>query len=196
MHKLLSNRATQRFMAKPVQRVGCAGGGVGCSAACESESRSPLLQRAPAPQAPGCTYDVHYTNPRSVKCDGHGCGAKIVYDVTGVTASGADCPATLNGLVLSERIVTDHGCGPGGGVETGIGRLIAATAAEPHKGKFPIKCRDTYELCSQAADFPATGCTEVYKQDIFVGGKLADKRLITFRINKSKDKCTSTATRS
>lgn len=184
LQQRLGNHGTQALIARqlqPVQR--------------KAKLRGGGARAGGAAQAAGCTYDVHYAHQQSLKCDGGNCGAKIAYSVTGVTASGADCPATLNGLVLTERVRTDHGCGAGGGVETGIGCLITATAAEPHKGTFRARCGDTYELCGPAAELPATGCTEVYTQDIFVGGRPADKRLITFRISKSRGKCSGTATR-
>jgi hypothetical protein len=86
-----------------------------------SASPSPLMPPGPMPApAPSCSYAISYNNIRNTGCGAGQCGAQIVYDVTGVTATGSGCPASLNGLMVTEAVTTDNGCGPGA-VTTGAG---------------------------------------------------------------------------
>lgn len=148
---------------------------------------------APLRSGGGCSYGITYANLHTPGCGTGRCGARIVYDVTGVTASGSGCPATLNGLRLTESVTTDNGCGPGS-VRTGAGCPITATAANPRQGTI-ANCTDTYGLCGPAASFPAAGCTEIYTQNLYVGGRLAETRRITWRITRSGSSCSGSVTR-
>jgi hypothetical protein len=143
---------------------------------------------APPPPAPTCAYAITYANQSTPGCAAGQCGAQIQFDVTRVTASGTGCPATLDGLRVTERVTTDNGCGPGS-VETGRGCPIGAG------GAVAAGCTDTYGMCGPAAAFPAAGCTERYTQQLFVGGVLAETRTITFVITKSAAGCGGTVTR-
>lgn len=154
----------------------------------------PAGPAAPAAPAAGCSYTITYANVQNLGCPAGSCGAKIRYDVTGVTASGSGCPATLNGLQLTETVSTDNGCTPGG-VTTGAGCPITATAAAPLNGTI-TGCTDTYGLCDAPASFPASGCTEIYTQRLSVGGVLAETRKITFKITKTGGGCSGTVARS
>jgi len=141
-----------------------------------------------APAAPSCSYAMTYANVKTVGCSAGNCGAKIKYDVTGVTATGSGCPK-LKGLQVTESVTSDSGCLPGG-VTTGGGCQIVDDA-----GKVKAGCTDTYGLCSSADSYPAAGCTEIYTQKLSVGGVLAETRTITFKITKSKAGCSGTVTR-
>jgi hypothetical protein len=159
-------------------------------------ARGPI---APPPSSgpvapPSCTYAITYANIRNTGCATGQCGAQIVYDVTGVTATGSGCPSSLNGLMVTESVTTDNGCGPGT-VTTGAGCPI-----EEHPPMLPghgivRNCTDTYGMCGPAAAFPATGCTETYTQKLFVGGVLAETRAIRFAIRRSGASCSGTVTR-
>ena len=147
-----------------------------------------------APGAGGCNYAIRYENIRHPGCGTGQCGAQIVYDVTGVTATGSGCPATLNGLRVTETVTTDNGCGPGT-VTTGAGCPI-----EEHPPLLPghgvvRNCTDTYGLCGPAGAFPAAGCTETYTQSLSVGGVLAETRTIRFTISRTGGGCSGTVTR-
>jgi hypothetical protein len=142
-----------------------------------------------APAAGSCSYAINYANVQTVGCPTGQCGAKIKYEVTGATATGTGCPASLKGLRITETVATDNGCTPGG-VTTGAGCLIVDDA-----GNTSGNCRDTYGLCFTAASYPAAGCTEIYTQTLSVGGVLAETRTITFKISKSGGSCSGTATR-
>ena len=148
----------------------------------------PPAPAPPAPVAPTCTYAITYANQTTPGCAAGQCGAQIQFDVTNVTATGTGCPATLDGLRVTEAVTTDNGCGPGG-VTTGAGCLIGAG------GVVAAGCTDVYGLCGPAASFPAAGCTERYTQQLFVGGDLAETRTITFVITRSAAGCGGTVTR-
>ena len=47
------------------------------------------------------------------------CGARIVFDITKVTATCADRPASLEGKELTEEVTSDHGRIHSKGVRTG-----------------------------------------------------------------------------
>jgi hypothetical protein len=132
--------------------------------------------------APTCTYSIQ----SNVGC-GAQCGAQIRFDITRVTASGSGCPS-LQGLRVTESVTTDNGCGPGS-VQTGAGCPIGAG------GAVAAGCTDTYGLCGPATAFPIGGCTEVYTQQLFVGGQHAETRTITFRISRTSGACSGTVTR-
>jgi hypothetical protein len=139
-----------------------------------------------------CTYGVTYANQRTLGC-GARCGAKIQFDITGITANG-DCPPLVPaGTTLTEDVTTDNGCGPGS-VTTGAGCPIAPDGTIP-------SCTDTYGLCLPPASVPGTGCTEVYTQRLWItppgtsGGTLAETRHITFVLTKTGAGCSGTVTR-
>lgn len=136
---------------------------------------------------PSCTYSITYANIRTPGCSGSRCGAKMIYDITKVTATGSGCPSTLKGLRITESVTTDAGCIPGA-VTTGAGCPIGT-------GGTVTGCTDTYALCASAASYPSTGCTEIYTQKLYVGGVLAETRKITFKITRSGSACSGTATR-
>jgi hypothetical protein len=145
----------------------------------------------PAPPAPSCTYSITYANQHSVGCDGGRCGAGLVYDITRVTATGAGCPSTLNGLTVTEVVTNDHGCTPAN-VQGGAGCPIGA-------GGTVQDCTDTYSVClgsTSQAKIPAAGCTETVTQKLFVGGVLAETHLIRFPLTKTGSTCTGTVNRS
>jgi hypothetical protein len=142
---------------------------------------------AATPAAAPCTYAITYANISTPGCGGGLCGAQIMYDVTRVTTSGSSCPS-LAGLRLTESVTTDNGCGPGN-VQTGGGCSIGAG------GTVAAGCTDTYGLCGPAASFPAAGCTERYSQNLYVGGVLAERRTITFRIDRTGGGCSGTVNR-
>lgn len=142
-------------------------------------------RRAGAPAAPTCTYAITYANQSNVGC-GSQCGAQIRFDITRVTATGSGCPS-LQGLRVTESVTTDNGCGPGN-VQTGAGCPIGAGGAVSN-------CTDTYGLCAPATYFPIGGCTEVYTQQLSVGGQHAETRTITFRISRTSAACGGTVTR-
>lgn len=160
---------------------GAAGGGAGGGA-------------AGAPAGGGCTYSITYANLRTLGCGSGRCGAQIEFDVTGVTATGAGCPADLNGLMLTESVTTDNGCGPGS-VTTGAGCPIVSHPPMSRGYGQIHGCTDVYALCGAPAVWPAAGCTERYTQQLFVGGQLAETRTITFVINRSGGGCSGTVTR-
>ena len=141
---------------------------------------------APAPAA-GCTYSITYANVRSHACPAGQCGTGIIYDVTKVTATGSGCPPKLEGLNLSETVVTDNGCGPG--------TVITGPPCPIGPGGTITGCTDTYSICGPAAAFPAAGCTDIYTQRLSVGGVLAETRTITWVITKSAGACSGTVTR-
>jgi len=154
---------------------------------------------APPPGSPAatCNYVVTYKNEHEDHCDGGRCGAKVVFDITGVTATGAACPRTLDGLRVTEVVTNDHGCTPAN-VQGGAGCPI-----EEHPPLLPghgiiQDCTDTYGVCLGAtsqARIPPAGCTETVTQQIFVGGVLAETHLIRFPITKSATGCTGTVNR-
>lgn len=148
---------------------------------------------APGAGSGGCSFAIRYENVRNTGC-GANCGAQIEYDVTGVTATGSGCPATLNGLRVTESVTTDNGCGPGG-VTTGAGCPIEEHPPLQSGHGMIRNCHDTYALCGPAAAFGATGCTETYTQKLFVGGTLAETRTIRFVITRSGSTCSGAATR-
>jgi hypothetical protein len=147
------------------------------------------------PAAPSCTYSIAYTNPVVGQCAATApCGARVLYDVTQLTATGAGCPASLSGLTLTEVVTNDHGCvpdspqpGPGCDLET-PDRTKPRTAVpvlNPGRGK----CRDSYALCLGLNEVSAQGCTEIVIQKFYVGGVLADTKTITFRAPKANGRC-------
>jgi hypothetical protein len=142
----------------------------------------------PPPPAPGCTFAITYANLSTPGCAVGQCGAQIQFDVTNVTATGSGCPATLEGLRVTEAVTTDNGCGPGT-VTTGAGCRIGPG------GAVAAGCTDTYGLCGPERAFPAAGCTERYTQQLFVGGTLAETRTITFTITRSAAGCSGTVAR-
>jgi hypothetical protein len=145
---------------------------------------------APAPPAPTCTYSITYANQHAVGCNEGQCGAGLVYDITGVTATGSGCPSTLNGLTVTEVVTNDHGCSPAN-VQGGAGCPIGA-------GGTVQNCTDTYRVClgsTSQARIPAAGCTETITQQLFVGGVLAETHLIRFPLTKSGSTCTGTVNR-
>jgi hypothetical protein len=156
----------------------------------EATPMSPSPKPAPAPT---CTYAITYANQSNLGCGAGRCGARIQFDVTAVDATGGGCPATLNGLRVTEAVTTDNGCGPGG-VQTGAGCPITATAANPRHGTI-AGCTDTYGLCLPTASVPTGGCTETYTQQLSVGGVLAETWRIRFVLTNAAGACTGAVTR-
>lgn len=159
----------------------------------------PVAPGAPgpvAPAAPACTYSVTYANQRTSGCSASQCGAKIVFDIVDVTATGTGCPS-LNGLMLTEVVTNDHGCSPAN-VQGGAGCPITS-----HPPMLPTygtltNCTDTYGVCLGSVSqgrIPAGGCTETVTQKIFVGGVLAETHFIRFPITKTAGGCTGTVNR-
>jgi len=138
-----------------------------------------------AASAAACTFSITYANEKKLGC-GAQCGAKIVFDITKVTATGSGCPK-LDGLRITESVTTDEGCAPGG-VTTGAGCPIGP-------GGVVTSCTDTYALCMAPGSVAAGGCTEIYTQKLLVGGQHAETRKITFRLTKTSTSCTGTVTR-
>ncbi|KRE82948.1 hypothetical protein ASG75_15520 [Rhodanobacter sp. Soil772] len=185
--------ALQQVGERPKENEGDGAGGITRTAQVTSPPPGIMGPVGPGPGTGGCSFAIRYENVRNTGC-GANCGAQIEYDVTGVTATGSGCPATLNGLRVTESVTTDNGCGPGG-VTTGAGCPI-----EEHPPLLPghgiiRNCHDTYALCGPAAAFGATGCTETYTQALSVGGTLAETRTIRFVITKSGSSCSGTVTR-
>jgi hypothetical protein len=144
----------------------------------------------PKPAPPACSYVITYANERKLSCDGGRCGAKIVFDITGVKATGTGCPKNLEGLNVTEVVTNDHGCSPAD-VQGGAGCPIRA-------GGVVTDCTDKYGTClgsTSQGKIPATGCTETVTQKLFVGGVLAETHLIKFPIKKSGTGCTGTVNR-
>ncbi len=147
---------------------------------------------APVPPPPvpmkkdDCTYKITYSNIQKPGCPAGKCGAKIIYDVSKVEATGATCPS-LKGLKVTESVTTDNGCTPGG-VKTGAGCDIGDNGEVKH-------CTDTYAFCTSGASIKEGGCTEIYTQQLFVGGVLAETRTITFKFTKSGETCSGTVDR-
>ncbi|HJW07645.1 MAG TPA: hypothetical protein VJ527_14235 [Rhodanobacter sp.] len=185
--------ALQQAGEQPKENEGAGAGGIMRTAQVTPPPPGIMGPVGPGSGTGGCSFAIHYENVRNTGC-GANCGAQIEYDVTGVTATGSGCPATLNGLRVTESVTTDNGCGPGG-VTTGAGCPI-----EEHPPLLPghgmiRNCHDTYALCGPAAAFGATGCTETYTQKLSVGGTLAETRTIRFVITKSGSSCSGTVTR-
>ena len=146
------------------------------------------------PAAPACTYKITYANQKSLGCGPkEPRGASIQYDITKVTASGKGCPATLDGLKLTEKVTSDKGCHPQEPT-VGEGCTIRADKKKPLEGRLE-KCTDTYSLCGDKQAFKFKGCTQVLTQEIFVDGVPADTRKIEFEVFKTGEKPTGKVTR-
>jgi len=157
----------------------------------------PILPLPPGLPASTCNYVITYANQRTVGCTPPQCGAKIVFDITGVSATGTGCPASLDGLMVTEVVTNDHGCSPAN-VRGGAGCPIVATPPVAPGHGIVRDCTDTYGVCLGAASqarIPAAGCTETVTQQIFVGGVLAETHLIRFPIRKTAGGCTGTVNR-
>lgn len=149
------------------------------------------------PTPPSCTYVVSYENVRNAPCNTGLCGAKIIYDITAVKATGLGCPSTLNGLMVTESVSNDHGCSPAN-VQGGAGCPIAENPPMAPGNGIVRNCTDTYGVClgsTSQSRIPPAGCTETVTQQIFVGGVLAETHLIRFNISKSGAGCGGTVTR-
>ncbi|HKR12657.1 MAG TPA: DUF4157 domain-containing protein [Pyrinomonadaceae bacterium] len=146
-----------------------------------------------------CAYTITYANQREVDCDtiwmqekgtkppSPLCGKAIVYDITAVTATGAKCPAKLEGLTLSENVKGDHGCTPPSFV------WKAGSCVIGPGGKIS-NCTDTYSLCGLASALKGS-CTEIVDQEMNVGTDLAEEHEITFDLKKSAADCKGKVTR-
>jgi hypothetical protein len=147
-----------------------------------------------APAAPACTFTITYANQKSLGCGPkEPRGASIRYDITKVTASGKGCPATLDGLKLTEKVTSDQGCHPQQPTP-GEGCTIRADKKKPLEGRLE-KCTDTYSVCGDKQAFLFKGCTQVLTQEIFVDGVLADTRKIEFEIFRTGEKPSGKVTR-
>ena len=172
----------------------------------EKAKPSDSAGHAPPPakaKTPDCHYAISYDNPKTCSCEDSKCGdkdvpafkdhcgARIVFDITKVTATGADCPASLEGKELTEEVTSDHGCIHSKGVRTGKSPI--------GPGGVITKGQDDYFVClprSEAHKLPDKGCTEVLTQKLLVDGALAETHKIVFKLAKTKGGCTGTASRS
>ena len=153
---------------------------------------------APPPKAapePECKFTVTYANEKSLQCPDpkEPRGAISRFDITKVRAVGKDCPATLDGLKLTEEVTSDSGCHPQK-PEIGPGCTVHADKATPREGRF-VDCQDTYKLCGDNQAFKFLGCTQILTQKIFIGGMLADTRKIKFEIFRRGEQPSGKATR-
>lgn len=176
-------------------------------------AKAPAKPPAKAPAAPNCKYKITYANVSNPGCEELGpeacrganvskpeCekletsrGARIRYDITKVQAMGKGCPATLDGLKLTEKVTSDAGCRPGK-VETGAGCTIYADKAKPLEGQFRV-CTDTYSVCGGVQSFLFAGCTQILTQEIFIGGVLAETHEIKFEIYRRGNQPSGKVTR-
>jgi hypothetical protein len=154
------------------------------------------------PPATGCRYTVTYSNPQQLDCDTIWrnfkgtdppvplCGGGLVYDVVSVGASGTGCPATLEGLDVSETVTGNGGCTPPN---------YQWPAPNPCRigpgGKVAPGCTDTFSVCGATRDLQSSGCTEIVDQDVLVGGKVVENHQIIFDLTKIGQKCTAKVTR-
>jgi len=153
------------------------------------------------PAATGCQYTVIYSTPHQLDCDtvwrnkygntSHPplCGGGLVYDIVSVSASGTGCPATLDGLEVSETVTGNRGCTPPGFV------WPAPTPCRIGPGGKLSGCTDTYSLCGATSALQGSGCTEIVDQDVLVGGKVAESHQIIFDLTKVGQICTGKVTR-
>ena len=149
----------------------------------------------------GCAYTVTYANARNVDCNTafrseNGkdpsvplCGVAMVYDITSVSASGPKCPATLEGLKLTEIVKSDRNCEP-----PNYKRREPPPCAIGPGGNL-TGCTDILSLCGPTSDFHGPTCTEFVDQEIEVGGQLAEEHEIIFKLNKNGNNCIGTVTR-
>jgi hypothetical protein len=161
-----------------------------------AQGGGPLPGRGPV-APPSCTYTITYDNVHDAPCEGGRCGRSIIYDITSVTATGTGCPADLNGLMLTESVTNNHGCSPAN-VQTGAGCLLESHAPMLPTYAILRGCTDTYSVClgtTSQARIPASGCTEIYTQQLFIGGVLAETHIITFHLTKSGTSCSGTVNR-
>jgi hypothetical protein len=157
---------------------------------------TPTPTAAPKP----CKYTVKYSKPKKLNCDqvwrrAKGtsppaglCGAGLLYDILSVTATGSGCPATLQGLKVSETVKGNRGCTPPG---------FSWPRPKPctiRKGGKLEGCTDTYSLCGPAKNLGGN-CTEIVTQKILVDGKVAETHTITFAFTKTATSCSATVTR-
>jgi len=157
-------------------------------------TKAPAKPPAKAPAAPDCKYEITYANEKNVGCvKDLPRGARIQFDITKVKATGKGCPATLDGLKLTEKVTSDKGCRKEE-VQPGPGCTIDADKATPLEGRFE-KCTDTYGLCGAEQSFLFKGCAQTLTQEIFIGGVLAETRKIEFEIFRRGNKPSGKATR-
>jgi len=157
----------------------------------------PVVTAPPGSPAATCNYEITYANERKAGCDGGRCGAQIVFDITEVKATGAGCPASLDGLRLTEVVTNDHGCSPAN-VQGGAGCPIkGGPPIAPGHGRIQ-DCTDTYGVClgsTSQSKIPPGGCTETVTQQLFIDGVLAETHLIRFPIKKTASGCAGTVNR-
>jgi hypothetical protein len=156
-------------------------------------AKAPDAPPAKAPAAPACTYKITYANEQSKECGAGLRGAILHYDITEVRATGKGCPATLDGLRLTEKVTSDDGCHPQKPT-LGEGCTVHADKAKPLEGRFK-ECEDNYEVCGDNQAFKFAGCTEILTQDLFIGGEFAERHTLKFEIFKRDSKPSGKATR-
>jgi hypothetical protein len=156
-------------------------------------SKTPNAPPPKAPPAPDCKYKITYANEKSLKCDPGLRGAISHFEITKVQASGKGCPATLDGLKLTEEVTSDHGCHPQE-PEIGSGCTIHADKAKPLEGRLE-NCTDNYAVCGDNQAFKFMGCTQNLTQKLSIGGELAETHTITFEIFKRESDPSGKATR-
>jgi len=160
----------------------------------EAPPKAPPAPSQKAPAAPACKYKITYANEKHLQCDPkQPRGASIQFDITKVEASGKGCPASLDGLKLTEKVSADKGCHPQQPTP-GPGCTIHADKAKPLEGRIE-NCTDTYSVCGDDQAFLFKGCTEIITQELFVDGVPAETHQITFEIFRRGTQPSGKATR-
>src|SRR5262245_1190935 len=140
------------------------------------------------PPPSGCTFIVRYgnerqgsiCNPPGCLCNPNSCGGGIQLDFLDVKALGSGCPS-LALQPVTETVTLDSGC-------MKVPDPITGSFTLDSKGKVPPDASDTYRLCFPKSKvdiglmLAAGECTQTATQKVFVGGMLADTRMITFRV--------------
>ncbi len=140
------------------------------------------------PGGPSCQFTILYNNMRTVSAPSGTCGGAIQYDVVRVTAKGGSCPKTLEGLYLTERVRTDHGCGTPLDQTVKTGGPLGPIDSN---GYLPSLSTDTYGMyippdLAPSCDSP---CTETFDQKLYVGGRFAEENYISFEVCRIEGDC-------
>ncbi len=140
------------------------------------------------PPLPACKFIVRYGNerqgsecgPPGCLCNPNSCGGGIQFDILDIKASGAACPS-LAGLPVTEQVTSDAGC-------LAIPPPVTGSFTLDARGKVPARATDTYRLCfpKRMVDVDVMlvvgECTQTMTQRVFVGGMLADTRIMKFKV--------------
>lgn len=157
-------------------------GGAGAGPSGTPRTPARRRRRQPPPATPTCTYQVSYANERHNICPIGSCGTAIRYDIVAVIATGSGCPASLNGVSVTEIVTNNHGC-LSTNVRPGAGCVITPTGNVVRADGSP--CTDLYAICEDQSRIAVPGCTEVITQQILVGGVVAETHTITFTFNRT-----------